>query len=304
MRISVLLFAVSSLGACGGGFGWNPLQPDADSDGVPDRDEEALGLDPGNADSDGDGLSDGDELALGSDPLIPDTDADYLLDGDEIDVGTDVSNPDTDGDSYLDGSEVVEGTDPLDPTDVIYQGGWPYVHDKDAIGGGMVLEVGKRFRDFQMVDQFGDTVSIHDFHNSDKYVVVAVRSLWHPWDQDLSQYFLGDNDSQPHRWDAIRDAVKAGNVFWIDVIAAGLGGVSSQEELQAEIKMRFDQYPHDKIPILNAWDGAIVDYINTYSFYYPPTITLLTPELKVDTLSEADGTSSASYPLDALLDYL
>jgi hypothetical protein len=83
-------------------------------------------------DSDGDGLSDLDELALGSDPTLADTDHDRLDDGVEGAMGTDPTRFDTDGDGFFDGDEASAYRDPLDPTSVIYEGGWPYTSDMGA----------------------------------------------------------------------------------------------------------------------------------------------------------------------------
>ena len=95
--------------------------PDADRDGIPDRDE--LGIyktDPNSRDTDGDGYSDFVELNNGYTPLdkkpirldVADFDNDGLSDKLEFDFGTDVSKADSDGDGYLDGVEVSLGYNP------------------------------------------------------------------------------------------------------------------------------------------------------------------------------------------------
>lgn len=96
---------------CGeGGYG-----PDQDRDGLPDRQERALGTDPRDPDTDDDGLKDGeedvdhdgiyDESDHESNPLVADTDGDALNDGFEVRYGTDPTNDDTDGDCITDGLE-------------------------------------------------------------------------------------------------------------------------------------------------------------------------------------------------------
>ena len=64
---------------------------DQDNDGVPDKEEIALGTNINNADSDGDGLTDGEEVTLGTNPL----------------------NKDSDGDGYSDLEEINENTNPI-----------------------------------------------------------------------------------------------------------------------------------------------------------------------------------------------
>ena len=68
----------------------NPLQGDADGDGIGNRCED---------DADGDGLADEIELTLGLDILEIDSDFDNIVDGDEVD---DDGAPDTDGDGIID----------------------------------------------------------------------------------------------------------------------------------------------------------------------------------------------------------
>ncbi len=124
---------------------------DADGDGIPDTDEEAIGSNPVDADTDDDGLADGDEpgddLFADSDfdgtinILDRDSDNDGLPDGLEAGVttpvpggegflGTDLSrwspdldpqcvtdpvNPDSDSDGLLDGDEDTNGNGRQDP---------------------------------------------------------------------------------------------------------------------------------------------------------------------------------------------
>jgi hypothetical protein len=124
---------------------------DADGDGIPDTDEEAIGSNPVDADTDDDGLADGDEpgdnLFADSDfdgtinILDRDSDNDGLLDGLEAGVttpvpggegflGTDLSrwspdldptcvtdpeNPDSDSDGLPDGDEDTNGNGRQDP---------------------------------------------------------------------------------------------------------------------------------------------------------------------------------------------
>ncbi len=100
------------------------LWPDADHDGVPDKDE--IGLyhtDPHNPDTDGDGYSDFIELNSGYSPLNPapvkladnDYDHDGLSDKLELAFGSNLAVSDTDGDGYTDGAEIAAGYNPLDP---------------------------------------------------------------------------------------------------------------------------------------------------------------------------------------------
>ena len=124
VRFGAVVFGLGLLAATG---------CDADQDGLSNNAEKDLGTDPKSADSDADGISDGDEQAAGLNPLSADSDGDRLADFLELELGSDALNYDSDGDSYYDGDEVTEGKDPLDASSVIYEGGWPYYWNKDAI---------------------------------------------------------------------------------------------------------------------------------------------------------------------------
>ncbi len=95
--------------------------PDADRDGVPDKDEQELYYtDMNNPDTDADGYSDFEEINRGFSPHNPepvrlidsDLDEDGLSDAWEIKFKTDPDNPDTDGDGFKDGEEADYGFDP------------------------------------------------------------------------------------------------------------------------------------------------------------------------------------------------
>ncbi len=70
---------------------------------------------------------------------------------------------DEDGDGYTNADEDTAGSDPYDATDVPYVGGWRKSiecnDDIEATGN----EVGQVAFDFELEDQYGDMVSLHDF---------------------------------------------------------------------------------------------------------------------------------------------
>ncbi len=106
--------------------------------------------DEGKLDDDGDGLTADEEEALGTDP----------------------DEADSDGDGVGDGEEVEQSTDPLDESDLPYAGGWAKGacrNDVKAEGWGE----GDVSRNFTMVNQFDEDVSLHDFCDRTLYLVFA-----------------------------------------------------------------------------------------------------------------------------------
>jgi hypothetical protein len=131
------------LGCDGGGSG----DSDADADGDADADADA------DKDSDGDGLTDVEEERLGTDP----------------------SEADTDGDGTDDGAEVEGNTDPTDADDKPYAGGWPKDSCRWDVEGEGWSE-GDVAMDFQLMDQYGEDVRLHDFCEHVVYIVFA--AMW------------------------------------------------------------------------------------------------------------------------------
>ncbi len=106
------------------------------------------------------------------DPYTVDEDGDGLSDGEEADLGLDPSNPDTDGDGYADNVEVDGNTDGADADDHPYTGGWAIDACRDELNGEGYGQ-GDVVDNFALMDQFGETVSVHDFCDRAIYVVFA-----------------------------------------------------------------------------------------------------------------------------------
>ncbi len=91
---------------------------DADGDGLSNIEEYRRGTRPDRADTDGDGLSDGFELRYGFNPHNPadaaqDADGDGLSNLQEAQWGSDPKKADSDADGVTDGAEVTAGRNPL-----------------------------------------------------------------------------------------------------------------------------------------------------------------------------------------------
>jgi len=101
-----------------------------------------------------------------------DPDKDGLSDAVEAEIGSDPGLADSDEDGYADGDEVAAHTSPIDPADHPYAGGWTIDacrNDVASTGNGE----GEVAQDFDLPDQFGETVSLHDFCDQVIYMVFA-----------------------------------------------------------------------------------------------------------------------------------
>jgi hypothetical protein len=79
-----------------------------------------------------------------------------------VDQGLDPAG-DEDGDGFTNAQEDAGGSDPLDAGDVPYTGGWRKdIECNDSIEA-TGNELGQIAHDFQLQDQHGELVSLHDF---------------------------------------------------------------------------------------------------------------------------------------------
>jgi thiol-disulfide isomerase/thioredoxin len=208
------------------------------------------------SDSDGDGLTDTEEADLGTDPQSSDSDGDGLADKDETDLGTDPLAIDSDGDSYSDADEIATEHDPLDGDDKIYQGGWPYNPNKDAIedpGFGKRGKVGGIVPDLITYDLNGDTFDLYDYAGHGKPVMVDVSAEWCYYCQQLGLYMAGkssyfdDYETDYPELPTVRDMIANGDLYWVEIIDQNQ---SYETVAQEDLKQWERKYPIPNSPVI------------------------------------------------------
>jgi thiol-disulfide isomerase/thioredoxin len=229
-------------------------------------------------DPDGDGLTSGQEKKIGADPQVADSDGDGLDDLGEWDWGTDPMVGDSDGDGYLDGDEVCAGKDPLDSSSVIYEGGWPFHCDKEAMVDPGVDSPPKKndmMARFSFRDQHGEKVDLYDFAYQGVPLLIDVSALWCPPCNDLAAYLEGDNTAWASTHPDLPEMVENGDVYWITVLPQDYSGSATNTTPNTW----HDLYPSKHIFVLAdkkeeypAWMGLI----------YFPTTMLVREDLTVE----------------------
>ena len=178
-----------------------------------------------NGDADQDGLSDSREAQLGTDPQNSDSDGDGLLDGDEVDRGLDPTNADTDGDGYRDGDELFEATDPADPNSRIYQGGWPYLRNKESIpdpGYTGQNRAGEPSPRMHALDQYGDTVDLADSALKGNEILIEICGTSWAVCAQLAEYRESDGQVNPFMGvPGALEKLATEQGFWITVLTEG-----------------------------------------------------------------------------------
>lgn len=208
---------------------------------------------------------------------LADPDGDGLTTAQERARGTDPNESDTDGDGYVDGDEVLEGTDPLDPTSLIYQGGWPYHRDKDDLGDPGLderLELGAQIGRFTATDQFGDTVDLYDMAGAGVPIVINVSTLWCVPCQIVSEWLIDGTPDLDRVGPGVRSAVDGGDLVWVTAVAEGVQ--VGEPAVAADVVRWGDIFDHAEIPVIGDLDGELTHHLGIEAM---PGLILLDPDL-------------------------
>jgi thiol-disulfide isomerase/thioredoxin len=185
------------------------------------------------------------------------------MDGDGI---PDDEDPDMDGDGYSNADEMHAGTDPMDATSVIYVGGWPYNQDKgDIVDPGWDSEpnLGTIMPNYQALDQHGDLVSLYDFAQTGKPIVLDVVTWFCEPCKAMADYFSNGDASVmddfaffADKYDIIRELIVNEDIHWITIIWSA--GTPME---QADAALWEETWPSEFVTVLVDTNLQLQEYL-------------------------------------------
>ena len=193
-----------------------------------------------------------------------DSDGDGLNDALEVELGTDPDAADSDGDGFTDADEFDQGSSPTDGTDRPYLGGWTKDRDCADSVSPTGSQVGGITEDFELPDQYGDVVRLHDFCGR---AVMLVGS---------AEWCGACRGEAPHLSD-LYDQYKDRGLMIITLLGEDeSGGTPGVENLETWA----DQYGQTFPVVADAGYGVVTRYVSGGSIGLP-SITLLGPGAEV-----------------------
>ena len=162
------------------------------------------------------------------------------------------------------------------------------------------LNKGDIFPEFVGVDQFGETVSIKDFANEGKYILIEMGASWCSPCRELADWFsygVDDITKKPfwkNEYNAVYDLVHNNDIYFITVLY--------EDEFRDTASLYtveewFNSYPDDNIPIIADENKYLHTILKPTGI---PAVTLLDENLKIIELSNR----GFNYSFDTLLKLL
>jgi len=147
------------------------------------------------------------------------------------------------------------------------------------------LQEGDYFPSFKAYDQFGDIVSIHDFANQNKYILIEMGAAWCGPCRMLADWFsygIEDLKSKPfwkNEYDMIYDLVRNEQIYFITIIYED---EFRDNSTQYTCEEWYNNYPDEFIPILADENKYLHKIIKPTGI---PAISLLNDQMQIITLS-------------------
>ena len=148
------------------------------------------------------------------------------------------------------------------------------------------LKEGDTFPHFKAIDQFNEIVDIYDFANDEgKYILLEMGSAWCSPCHSLASWLAWNEEeikTKPfwrERYNKIKDLIQNDDVYFITVLYEDEFHDDATYDTAYEW---YNTYPDDAIPILVDEDKILHSIIRPTGI---PAITLLSPEMKILTLS-------------------
>ncbi len=147
------------------------------------------------------------------------------------------------------------------------------------------LEEGDYFPSFKAYDQFGEIVSIDDFANQNKYILIEMGTAWCGPCRMLADWFsygIDDLKSKPFwkdEYNIIYDLVNNNEIYFITIIYED---EFRDNATQYTCEEWYNNYPDELIPILADENKYLHKIIKPTGI---PAISLLNDQMQIITLS-------------------
>ncbi|MBM4390351.1 MAG: hypothetical protein FJ090_04445 [Deltaproteobacteria bacterium] len=228
---------------------------------------------------------------------LADDDGDGLTNAEEDELGTNRDAVDSDGDGYSDFDEVQTEHDPVDSSDMIYNGGWPYNPDKDEMadpGWDGRAKEGSVVPRHVGYDQFGDTFDLYDMAGHGKPVIIDISAEWCSYCQELAKY-MGSQESYFDQYErsypelkVVRKAIENGDLIWVEYLDQNQsGGTITEKDLEQWEK----HYAMPNTPVVADEDMLWLDWTKLRGY---PALMLVDDAMTIIAYDSSDYFSQLS----------
>tara|TARA_B100001094_G_scaffold329161_1_gene391280 strand:- start:129 stop:734 length:606 start_codon:yes stop_codon:yes gene_type:complete len=144
---------------------------------------------------------------------------------------------------------------------------------------------GDTFPNFKAIDQYGDEVSLYDFKNRNKYILIEMGASWCSPCHSLANW-LSFNDQEisnkpfwKNEYQIIYDLVQEDKIYFITILYEDVDRNNANYETLYDW---FSMYPDEKIPILADSDKFLHKWIKPTGL---PAVLLIDENMKINTFS-------------------